>query len=157
MIADEWSPMPNMINGKYYHSLVVVKNNLCVIGHGYNPLNTVESYNVIADEWSPMPNMIKRRSGHGLVVVNSKLFVIGHTFNDSEVFDNSCKKFVSLKTPGLDVKNFYKVIPFGRNYFVFASGLEAVWCYDVDTDKWSTKYHPHNMSYYSCVKIPCWF
>ena len=32
VVADEWSPMPNMINGKYCHSLVAVKNRLFVIG-----------------------------------------------------------------------------------------------------------------------------
>ena len=36
VIADEWSPMPDMIKGKHDHSLVVVKNKLFVIGIGRN-------------------------------------------------------------------------------------------------------------------------
>ena len=32
VLPDRWSPMPNMISGKYRHSLVVVKSKLFVIG-----------------------------------------------------------------------------------------------------------------------------
>ena len=155
----KWKRIAGMNETRAHAACAVFEGRIVIAGgsrDGNNLQSSVESYDVIADEWSPMPNMIKRRYGLGLVVVKSKLFVIGHTLNDSEVFDNNCKKFVSLKTPSVDV-GLYKVIPFGTKFFVFARGLKAVWCYDVDTDKWSTKYHPYNKFNYSCVKIPCWF
>ena len=156
----QWKEVSRMNEIRSDAACAVFEERVVIAGgsrDGRNQLSSVESYDVIADEWSPMPNMINRKTRHGLVVVKSKLFVVGERLNDCEVFDNNFKHFVSLKTPGRDVYYLYKAIPFGSKFFVFADRLKAVWCYDVDTGKWSTKYHPHNMLYYSCVKIPCWF
>ena len=43
VIADEWSPMPDMINGKSSHSLVVVKNKLFVIGNRQDSCEVFDS------------------------------------------------------------------------------------------------------------------
>ena len=43
VIADQWSSMPNMIDGKCGHSLVVVRNKLFVIGYGSDTCEVFES------------------------------------------------------------------------------------------------------------------
>ena len=42
--ADKWSPMPNMVNGKDDHSLVVVKNKLFVFGTGTHTFEVFDNY-----------------------------------------------------------------------------------------------------------------
>ena len=125
----QWKEVSRMNETRSNAVCAVLEGRIVIAGgwrEGNNVLRIVESYDVIADEWSPMPNMIESRCGHGLVAVNSKLFVIGDTLNDFEVFDNNCKKIVSLKSPGVDVEFLYKVIPFGSNFLVFADILKAV-------------------------------
>ena len=45
VIADKWSSMPNMIGSKSLHSLVVVRNNLFVIGFGDDTCEVLEKNN----------------------------------------------------------------------------------------------------------------
>ena len=119
-----------------------------------NQLNTVESYDVIADKWSTMANMIHARSGHSLVTLRHKLYVIGS--NTSEVFENTCKKFVALKSPFIRTYSFVEAIPVGNKIVVFQHYEPLLLCYDVDKDKWSEEPCDvtNHRSHFSCVKVP---
>ena len=154
-----------------------------VVSGGYGHDNnikqkSVESYDVTGDEWSPMPDMVNGKvSYHDMVVVKNKLFVISSVADDCELFDNTCKKFVTLKSPHMSVV-FLEAIPIGSKIYVFQSDscnksfsignlifknpfqdeAPSMFCYDVDKDEWSempcdaTK----NLEHFSCVKVP-WY
>ena len=103
-----------------------------------------------------MPKTINNHSYHNLVVVKEKLFVVGKEPNFFEVFDNVCKKFVSLKQP--PCINFNKSVAIGNKIVVFQENRTTILCYDVDKDEWSEESCEvtKDLSNFSCVKLP-WY
>ena len=130
-----------------------------IVAGGYNNnfLRSVESYDVIADQWSPMPYLNKTKVNHRLAVVKNKLYVIGSADYGFEVYDKTCKKFLSLKPP-LETFFYLRLIARGSKIIVFRHYRTSANCYDVETDEWN--YEPcdvsKNMAEFSCVKVP-WF
>ena len=61
-----------------------------------NVSNSIESYDVLPDKWSTMPKMNSGMYDHSLVVVKNKMFVISNKKNNCKVFDNICKKFITI-------------------------------------------------------------
>ncbi len=120
-------------------------------------LNTVESYDVLPDRWSPMPAMNSAKVGHSLVVVRNKLFVISKQADTCEVYDNTCKKFITIKSP--DLSSFYSVTTYsiGNKIYVLLDDLPKLICYDVEKNKWSeaTCEVKRDLRYFSYVKVPC--
>ena len=98
-----------------------------------------------------MPNTINVYSHHNLVVVKDKLFVIGT--ESCEVFDNVCKKFVSLKKP-YTLSN--KAMSIGNKIMTFQENKSSVVCYDVDKDEWSEEScdATKDLNDFSLTKIP---
>ena len=114
-------------------------------------LTTVESYDHIADEWSRMPSMTTGKSYHHLVAVKNKLFSIG--FRDFDVYDSTCKKFVSVKT----CQNWFVCgAVFVENRIItFEDDRSRCMCYDIDTEEWSVESCTHSAdSFNSFTVIP---
>ena len=136
---------------------VVFQGNIVVSGGENNTdivLNRVESYNVFANKWTMMPNMINDHIYHNLVVVKDKLFVIGNEIDTCEIFDNECKKFISLKhPPSLDDN---ECVTIGNRIVVFQNAKSSVIVYDVDKDKWSEESCEltQDLSNFTCAKLP---
>ena len=122
-----------------------------------NKIRRVESLAVKADEWSSMPDMINAKSGHSLIVVKAKLFVIGYELNSCEVFDETCGKFVLLKSAPENL-NFYGVLVIGSKIIVVKPYSLLIDCYDVDKDEWATEQCDvsDGLLEFTCVKVP-WF
>ena len=156
---NSWKEICEMNEERANAACVVFQGNIVVSG-GYdnddNDLNTVESYDVFGDKWLPMPKTINNHSYHNLVVVKEKLFVVGEEPNFFEVFDNVCKKFVSLKQP--PCINFNKSVAIGNKIVVFQENRSTKLCYDVDKDEWSEESCEvtKDLSNFSCVKLP-WY
>ena len=74
VIADEWSSMPNMINGHSLHELVVVKNKLFVIGRG---VDECEVFDTNCKKFvSLKPQGTSFNYLNNVIAVGSKLFVL---------------------------------------------------------------------------------
>ena len=144
-----------MIHARMSAACVVFQGNIVVSGgmNYYNDLNSVESYDVFANKWSLMPSTINSHRCHSLVVVKDKLFVIGDERNRFEVFDNVCKKFVSLKHPFID---YSKSVAIGNRIIVFKYVISTLLCYDVDKDEWSEESFEltEDLDGFSCAKLP---
>ena len=98
-------------------------------------LNGVESYDSIGNNWSSMPNMVYPESLHSLVIVRNKLFVIGSGKDRCEVFDNTCKKFVHLKSSLGNCGR--KIMSLGNEIIIFVPQTDNIICFNVDTNEWS--------------------
>ena len=152
-----WKEISAMTVERDCAACTVFQGNIVVSGgtdNVDNELKSVESYDVFADNWSQMPDMINNHKFHSSVVVKNKLFIMDDGKNNCEVFDNVCKKFVTLKSSyTLDLN---KAISIGNKIIVFQEFSLSVISYDVDKDKWSkescevTEY----LELFSCVKIP---
>ena len=120
-------------------------------------LNTVESYDVLPDRWSNMPNMNSGKSCHSLVVVKNKLFVISRIEDDCEVFDNICKRFITIKSPGFDFLSSIRANAIENKIFVFKNKFTKIFFYDTDKNEWSKEFLElnKNLQSFSCVKVPC--
>ena len=123
-------------------------------------LNTVEAYDHVADAWSNMPNMIESRYDHKSVAVKNKLFVVGgERSRNSEVFDSTCNKFVSLKPPPESFIKYLRcpaeVISIGNRLVVFLE-TGTILLYDFVNNEWSLKpcEVTKNIERYSCAKLP---
>ena len=104
-----------------------------------------------------MSNMIYGAAYHSLFVVKNKWFVIGEATNKCQVFDNTSKIFVALKSKMkyvYTIEHFNKSINFGGRIYVYFEYMRL--CYDVEKDEWlkdsfaATK----KLSDYSIVGIP---
>ena len=84
-----------------------------------------------------MPSMINSHSYHSLVAVSNKLFVIAFGTNDCEVFDNTCEKFISLKTPSYVTRG--KVVSNETKILVIQEETSSIVSYDVYRDEWSVE------------------
>ena len=157
-----WNEVTSMSVARESSSCVVFQGNIVVSGgEGVNEdsLSTVESFDVFADKWSPMPSMIHGKSYHSLVVVQHKLFVIAQTAYECEVFDNVCKKFVTLKIPlKAPYFTFNKAISIGSRIVIFRNSRSSIICYDVDKKQWSEKpcETTKDLGNFSCTKLP-WY
>ena len=120
-------------------------------------LNTVESYDVLPNKWSTMPNMNSGKYNHSLVVVNSKLYVISNIENNCEVFDNICKKFITINSP--DFKCLYSISAhsIANKYFVFQDDSSKIFSYDTYKNEWLEEscQVTKNLRWFSSVKLPC--
>ena len=149
-----WKSVASMNESRSFAACAVFEGSIVVCG-GYTDnvcLCTVESYDVIADEWSSMPDMINRAKEHSLVVVRNKLFVIGYKL--FEVFDNTCKKFLSIKVP---YKNLLgKSISIGNKILIIQAYTPYIIFYDVDKDEWYEKSCEPSFMDFNCVKVP-WY
>ena len=158
--SNNWNKVAGMNEERSGAACAVFEGNVVVAGGLDNEsikMRSVQSFDVIADEWLSMPDMINAKCGHSLVVVKNKLFVIGDVVDGCEVFDNSFKKFIDLKSPLID-HFFLEANAIGCKIIVFGSEKTCAVCYDVDKDEWS--HEPcdvtKNISRFSCVKVP-WF
>ena len=144
-----------MNESRSFAACAVFEGSIVVCG-GYTAddvcLCTVESYDTIADEWSSMPDMINRPKLHSLVVVRNKLFVIG--WKSFEVFDNTCKKFLSLKLPCKFMASEY--ISIGNKILIIQIDTPCIVVYDVDKDEWYEKSCEASFMDFTCVKVP-WY
>ena len=153
----QWKEVARMNEVRVNAACTVFEERIVVSGGhydgGYNNLRTVESYDVVADTWYTMPNMINIRSYHSLVVVKTKLFVIDD--RSCEVFDNTCKQFVLLKSPKISIQ-YAQATSIGSKIVAFQNGMSSLICYDVDTGKWSEE--PCEVTSeildFFCVKVP---
>ena len=103
-----------------------------------------------------MSNMINHHSHHNLVVVKDKLFVIASGKESCEVFDNVCKKFVSVKTPF--TIDFNKSVAIGNRIVVFKENSSTIISYDVDKDELSIESCEvtKHLQDFTCLKLPCY-
>ena len=120
-----------------------------------NGSKTVECYDVI-DAWSSMAEMITGRFGHSLVVVRNKLFVVGFesdVYEDLyEVYDSTCKKFVTFKGQTISILNFNQAISIGSKIYIFKND-SFISCYDVDKEEWSEHSLDNEIHSDSCVIV----
>ena len=159
-----WKHVAGMSQARVRTACVVFKENIIVAGGvdtRWRAMRSVESYDAIADEWSPMPDMINVKvNDHSLVVVKSKLYVIGYGVDNCEVFDETFKKFISLKSVPKRYSNYLsRVVSIGSKIFKFQSvkvDRPYTVCYDVDTDEWTDVPFDagKDVGYYTCVKVP---
>ena len=125
-----------------------------------NLLNTVESYDYVADEWTFMPNMVSSKGGrHSLVVAQNKLFSIG-SLTSFEVFDNTCKQFVTLNLPEKFGGFFWfnKAVSFGNKIYVLHGPGGVITCFDANKNEWSDTEEPFEVTQritsFSSIVIP---
>ena len=154
---DYFKEISKMNQARMCAACVVFQGNIVVSGgmNTVNVFNSVESYDVFANKWSLMPSTTNHYSHHSLVVVKNKLFVIGSFETDCcEVFDNVCKKFISLKNqPFID---YSKSVAIENRIVVFQDESSIVICYDVDKDEWSEESCEltKDLEGFSCAKLP---
>ena len=159
---DNFVEVSKMIHARMSAACVVFQGKIVISGgmeNDNNELNSVESYDVFSNKWSLMPSTTNIYSYHSLVVVKDKLFVIGGDEEDCcEVFDNVCKKFVSLKYPPYTqlYTDFNKSLAVGNKIVVFLDLSPYVVCYDVDKDEWSEEpcELTEDLDGFSCAKLP---
>ena len=89
VLADEWSSMPNMIHGKNYHSLVVVRNKLFVIGCNGDGCELFEnSYNQFVCLKSPFNSY----NCSNVVSISSKIVIFEENTSKIVYYDvDKCK------------------------------------------------------------------
>ena len=152
----KWKQIAAMSQLRRDASCSIFEGNIVVSGGTYNDddkLNTVELYNVFANTWKPMPSMIEARSYHSLVCVLSKLFAID--CSGCEVFDETCNRFVMLKTPEFN-SEIAKAMLVGDKILAFLKCSKIVYCYDFVKDEWSEESceATENICCYSITKMP---
>ena len=120
-------------------------------------LVSVESYDVLPNKWSTMPNMNSGKYDHSLVVVKKKLFVISKREDNCEVFDNICKKFVTIKSPQFDLSSRIRAHSIENKIFALQDKCSKIVTYDTDKNEWSEESceNTKNLLWFSCVKVPC--
>ena len=149
----------NTNEARSHASCTVFQGNIIVSGgidNYNNSLNTVESYDVFNDSWSPMPNMINMQTSHSLVTVKQRLFVLGCELHTFEVFDNTCKKFVSLKPPPSITYN--RCLQINNKIVILQYESSSILFFDVDKNEWSEESCEvtKDIYYFHCVKLP-WY
>ena len=84
VIANEWSPMPNMIKCRTSHQLVVVKNKLFVIGNVNKGCEVYEkTFKKFVQLKSPLINGFFLR----VIAIGSKIIVFGHYKTSAICYD----------------------------------------------------------------------
>ena len=156
-----WKDVAAMKEARGFAACAVFEESIVVTGgwdNNGNDLNTVEKYDATIDEWSPMPDLIEGKRSHSLVVVKNKLYVIGYGTDACEVFENSCKKFVAIKSPRTGYLYLNQAISIGSKIVAFQDEESSLFCFDVDKDEWSEEYFEvtKNLGNFSCVKLP-WY
>ena len=158
----QWRQVSSMNAARFNAGSAVFEGKVVVSG-GYNNnalLNTVEAYDHVADDWSNIPNMIERRNGHKLVAVSNKLFVIGgHSTSPCEVFDSTCKQFISI-TPPFRYLNYLssvsEVVSIGAKLVVFGNREKKIVVLDLENYNWSEEVFEVllDITDFGCVKVP---
>jgi hypothetical protein len=78
---DEWSVLPaKMIVDRKFSSATVHGDQIYVLGGvdvNYNPVRSVEVYDIVTGEWSMMPRMLGRRSHFSTAVHGDNLYAVG--------------------------------------------------------------------------------
>ena len=157
----KWKQVNKMNEARIFAACALFEEKIIVSGGRDNNcimLKTVEMYDIDGDNWSPMANMTKSKSRHSLVVVNSKLYVIGSGSNNCEVFDNSCKQFVAIKSRQTNYLCLNKAISIGSKILAFQNNRPSIVCYDVDNEEWSEESCAvtDDLRYFSCITLP-WY
>ena len=105
--------------------------------------------------------MIVRRWCHKSVSVKNKLFVVGGWGTPNcEVYDSTCNKFVSLKSPPASFTSRLictaGVISIGSKLAVFRNRTNSILFYDAQKDEWFEKSCEltRNLQGYRCAKLP---
>ena len=157
-----WKEVSKMKEARSYAACAVFEEIVekYVVSGGYNSngeiLKSVESYDVLPNKRSTMPNMNSSKYEHSLVVVKHKLFVISKREDNCEVFDNICKKFITLKSP--DFKCFFSISAFSiaNKVFVLLNELSKIICYDTNKNEWSEEscQVTKNFRWFSSMKLP---
>ena len=103
-----------------------------------------------------MPQMNSGKYNHSLVVVNNKLFVISKEINDCEVFDNICKKFITIKSPQFDWSFGIKAYSIKSKIFVIQDSSSKIISYDTNKNEWSEECCEFTRKFkrFSSVKVP---
>ena len=104
-----------------------------------------------------MPNMNSGNSEHSLVVVKNKLFVISKRENDCEVYDNLCKKFITIKSPQFDFYSRISAYSIENKVFALQDKCSKIIIYDTNKSEWSEEFLEvtKNLLWFSSVKVPC--
>ena len=159
----KWKQVARMNRRRDRAACVLLQGNVIVAGgccDGNNKLRSVESYNVADDGWSPMPDMIEGKINFSLVVVNNVVFAISSgsmKMLKIEMLDNTCNKFVYLRSPALNIGCF-KAVALGNRFVRFDENSPLIVSYDVNTAQWIYEFSnvANYLQHYACVKVP-WF
>ena len=154
-----WKEVAEMNEARSSTACAVFKERIIVSGglnNNFNDLNSVESYDVLPDKWSSMPNMNSGKYDHSLVVVNNNLFVISKREDGCEMFDNICKKFVTIKSPQFDLSSRIRVYSIKNTIFVLQDDSSKIITYDTNKNEWSEESCEvtKNIRGFSSVKVP---
>ena len=136
-----WEDAASMKEGRSSAACTAFEGRIVVSG-GFNngALNTVETYDHIADEWSRMPSMTKGMHGHFLVAAKNKLFAVEN--RNFEVYDSSCKKFVSILSKvckNTPLSSVCGAVSVENKILVFYTNRSKYSCYNVDKEEWTTE------------------
>ena len=80
VIGNEWSPMPNMINGAAFHSLVVVKNKLFVIA---DVTKACEVYESSGKKFVAIKSKLFFQLSNKVINVGNKIYVFSNDYSTS--------------------------------------------------------------------------
>ena len=153
-----WKEVAKMNEARSSAACEVFEERIVVSGGlSTNPLNTVESYDVLPNKWSTMPKMNSGKYIHSLVVVKNKLFVISKEKNSCEVFDNFCKKFITIKSPEFKYLSSRRAFSIENKIFALQDDSSKIITYDTNKNEWSEESCEvtNSLQYFSCVKVPC--
>ena len=155
-----WKEVATMNEPRSSAACAVFEERIIVSGglsNNENVLNSVESYDVLPDKWSTMSNMNSGKYNHSLVVVNNKLFVISNIKDSCEVFDNICRKFITIKSPQFKCFPSTRAYSIDKKIFVLQDISSNIISYDTDKNKWSEESCEvtKTLRWFSSVKVPC--
>ena len=155
-----WKKVATMNEVRSNAACAVFEERIVVSGGWSNAedyLNTVESYDVLPNKWSTMPNMNSAKRHHSLVVVKTKLFVISKSGDNCEVFDNTCKKFITIKSPQNYTGYSIRAFSIKNKIFALQDKFSKIFVFDTNKNEWSEDSNEvtKNILRFSSVKIPC--
>ena len=145
-----WTKLPDMIQKRKGPALVVVNDEVCVIGGGLTNI-IIECYNSTSNSWHPkLSGFIHYRENAAAVVLNNTLYILGG--DDSILQSNNVKP--NLK---FDLKNSTKLQQIsdfmvsrgdptkgvfdGKMYVVGGASSHLVESYDSKKNKWEFVQH----------------
>ena len=155
-----WKEVAKVNEARSNAACAVFEGRIVVSGgwnNNWNVLSSVESYDVLPNKWSTMQQMNSGKHDHSLVVVKNKLFVISKRENDCEVYDNICKKFITIKSPQFDFSSRISAYSIENKIYALQDKCSKVITYDTKKNEWSEESCEvtKNLWWFSSVKVPC--